>query len=165
MALSTSRAARAGVLLALAATVTASPVRAQADADSGRPWYVGVSKWAKWPTLAAAIGLTAAAIMRKDDADQFYDQLQSLCREDSDACRPGPGGAYTNPEAEALFQETLRLDAQARRWMIGGQGFLFVSGGLFLIDLVAGKSKPKNVPFTPFEAWAAPGALGLRWEF
>jgi len=165
MALSVSRAARAGALLALAATALARPVRAQTDADPGHPWYVGVSKWAKWPTLAAAIGLTAAAIMRKDDADQVYGQLQSLCREDSDACRPGSNGAYTNADAEALYQETLRLDAQARRWMIGGQGFLFVSGGLFLIDLVAGKSKPKDIPFTPFKAWAAPGALGLRWEF
>jgi hypothetical protein len=129
------------------------------------PWFVGVSKWAKWPTLAAAIGLTAAAITRKDDADAVYDQLQAYCLEGSDNCRTGADGAYTNPEAEAMYQETLRLDGQARHWMMGGQGFLFVSAGLFLIDLASGSSEPENIPFTPLEAWAAPGQVGLRWRF
>jgi hypothetical protein len=49
--------------------------------------------------------------------------------------------------------------------MIGGQGFLVVSGGLFLIDLVAGSRKPENIPFTPLEAYTAPGTLGVRWRF
>ena len=77
----------------------------------------------------------------------------------------GQDGAYVNSDAERLFQETLRLDAQARRWMIGGQGFLFLSGGLFLIDLVSGNREPKNIPFSPLEAYAVPGKLGLRWRF
>jgi hypothetical protein len=153
-----------GVLLATVAAVP-RPVVAQEAVAGEHPWYVGVARWVKWPTLAAAVGLTAAAIVRKDDADQYFDRLESLCSADSDACRVGPAGTYLNPEAEALYQETLRLDAQARRWMIGGQGFLFVSGGLFLIDLVAGQSKPKNIPYTPLEAYATPGRMGLRWRF
>jgi len=153
----------AGMLVAAAAP----PVSAQDQPPTpdARPWFVTTAKWVKWPTLAAAIGLTAAAITRKADADSYYDGLQTLCLEQPDACRLGANGAYADPSAESLYQETLRLDGQARRWMIGGQGFLFVSGGLFLIDLVAGSRKPENIPFAPLEAYAAPGTLGLRWRF
>ena len=155
--------AAAGVL---AATV-AGPVTAQDQprAPDARPWFVSAAKWVKWPTLAAAIGLTAAAITRKADADAYFDRLQTLCIEQPDDCQLSTSGTYTNPQAEDLYQETLRLDGQARRWMIGGQGFLFVSGGLFLVDLVSGSRKPKNIPFAPLEAYAAPGTLGLRWRF
>jgi len=165
MALNRSRLIAAGLIgIATAATPGVGAAQ-QSGAADGRPWYVAAAKWGKWPTLAAAVGFTAAAIVRKDAANRRYDQLQALCLEDSDSCRAGPSGAYVSPDAEALYQETVRLDHQARRWMIGGQSFLFVSGGMFLIDLVAGKSKPKNIPFTPLEAYAAPGVLGLRWPF
>jgi len=155
--------ALAGVLVA----TTAPPGSAQDQppAPDARPWIVSAAKWVKWPTLAAAIGLTAAAITRKADADDYYDGLQTVCLAQPEACRLGPSGTYTDPAAEALYQETVRLDGQARRWMIGGQGFLFLSGGLFLIDLVGGSRKPKNIPYAPLEMYAAPGALGLRWRF
>jgi hypothetical protein len=153
--------------LLLAAGMPSGRLAAQeaGAAPDARPWFVSVSKWAKWPTLLAAIGLTAAAITKKGDADDRYDVLQSLCLEDPDACTRSPNGTYANPATEGLFQETLRLDAQARRWMIGGQGFLFVSGGMFLIDLAAGSSKPKNIPFSGLEAYAIPGTVGFRWRF
>jgi hypothetical protein len=156
-------AALAGALVASAAPGAAAQDRPRPP--DARPWFVSAAKWAKWPTLAAAIGLTAVAITRKADADEYYDQLQDLCREQPEECGVGPDGAYTNRLAESLYQETLRLDGQARNWMIGGQGFLFVSGGLFLIDLVAGSRKPANIPYTPLEAYATPGTLGLRWRF
>lgn len=158
-----------GIALAVLLTAGMPVVRAAAQeppaAPDARPWFVSVSKWAKWPTLLAAIGLTAAAITKKGDADNTYDVLQGLCLEDPDACARGPNGAYMNPDAEGLFQETLRIDAQARRWMIGGQGFLFVSGGMFLLDLATGSSKPKNIPFSGLETYATPGTIGLRWRF
>jgi hypothetical protein len=147
--------------------LVARPAAAQ-DArpnPDARPWFVTAAKWGKWPTLAAAIGLTAVAIIRKAEADDYFDRLQTLCAEQPDACRPGPDGTYPDPDAESLYQETRRLDGRARQWMIGGQGFLFVSGGLFVLDLVTGSRKPRNIPFAPIEAFAAPGALGLRWRF
>lgn len=157
------RACAGGVLAAL---VSASGLAAQDTAAAPeRSWVVSTSKWAKWPALAAAVGLTAAAITRKADADATYDALQAFCLEASGNCASGPDGAYVNPAAEALYQETLRLDLQARRWMFGGQGFLFLSAGMFLVDLVAGSDKPPNIPFTPLEAWAVPGQAGLRWRF
>jgi hypothetical protein len=155
--------ALAGALVALGGRPAAA--QDQPSPPDARPWFVAAAKWVKWPTLAAAVGLTAIAIMRKADADDSYDQLQARCLDEPEDCAIDPNGAYANPEAESLYQETLRLDAQARNWMIGGQGFLVVSGGLFLIDLVAGSRKPENIPFTPLEAYTAPGTLGVRWRF
>lgn len=131
----------------------------------GRPWYVTTAKWAKWPTLAGAIALTAAAISRKLDADQVYDGLQLFCLADTQNCVRNADGTYVQPAAEALYQETVRLDRQARNWMWGGQAFLFVSAGLWVIDLVAGSSRPDNIPYAPLEPYAAPGVVGARWRF
>jgi hypothetical protein len=139
---------------------------AQAPAPgSSMPWYVTTAKWARWPTLAVAVGLTATAIVVKNRANDTFDGLKLLCKASSVNCLIGENGTYVQADAERLFQETLRLDAQARRWMIGGQGFLFVSGGLFLLDLVAGNRRPENIPFSPVEAFAVPGQIGLRWRF
>jgi hypothetical protein len=154
-----------GLLLAFGTPALDLAAQQPPTAPGARPWFVTTSKWAKWPALAAAIGLTAAAITKKSDADQSYDILQTVCLEDPDACALAPNGAYLNPDAEALYQETLRLDAQAGRWMIGGQGFLFLSGGMFLLDLAAGSSKPKNIPFSGLEAYATPGTIGFRLRF
>lgn len=162
------RVARIPALLAAGALLTGggqAAAQSQPGPPDARPWIVSAAKWVKWPTLAAAVGLTAVAIARKADADDFYDRLQVFCRDEPNECAVGPNGAYVNPQAEGLYQETVRLDGQARNWMIGGQGFLFVSGGLFLLDLVAGAHKPENIPYVPLEAYATPGTLGLRWRF
>jgi len=99
--------AAAGVL---AATVP-GPVTAQDQprAPDARPWFVSAAKWVKWPTLAAAIGLTAAAITRKADADAYFDRLQTLCIEQPDDCQLSTSGTYTNPQAEDLYQDAFGL--------------------------------------------------------
>lgn len=157
------------VLLAVGALAAAraGPALAQEQprTPDASPWFVSAAKWVRWPTLAAAVGFTVVAITRKADADEYYDQLEMFCGDQPDECTIGTGGGYVNAQAEALYQETLRLDRQARAWMIGGQSFLFVSGALFLIDLVAGSDRPENIPYTPLEAYASPGTLGLRWRF
>lgn len=161
------------LVFAVAAAVASAPAVAaaqQVDEEAptppdARPWFAPVAKWGRWPTLAAAIGLTAAAITKKADADDVYEGLQARCVDVAGTCVLRPDGTYVDAESERLYQETLRLDGQARRWMIGGQAFLFVSGGMFLIDLVVGSSKPENIPFSPLEAYAVPGAVGLRWRY
>jgi hypothetical protein len=137
----------------------------QPDTATSRPWYVTASHWGKWPLLAGAIGFTAAAMTQKGDADGVYDQLQAMCRAASQDCVLNESGTYVNPDAEALYQETLRIDAKARSWMIGGEVALALSGGMFLIDLVAGHDEPHNIPFTPFEVYTGPDRLGLQWRF
>jgi hypothetical protein len=158
--------------LLLVFLVSSLPVCSSASAqESGsrdqqaRPWYVTVSHWGKWPMLAGAIGFAAASLAQKSDADQVYDQLQAMCRDASVNCILGANGKYVKPEAEALFQETLRLDGKARRWMLGGEAALALSGGMFLIDLVAGHGEPRNIPFTPFEVYTGRDRLGLQWRF
>jgi hypothetical protein len=157
------------VLLALPmASLLLSPsARAQqAEArNHTRPWYATASHWGKWPMLAGAVGLAVAGIAQKHDADGVYDQLQELCRADSQDCILDESEHYVNPDAEALYQETLRLDGKARRWMLGGEVSLALSGCMFLIDLVAGHSEPRNIPFTPFEVYSAPDRLGLQLRF
>lgn len=160
---------RAGVMLLgllILALPLCSPASAQEPArQDQRSWYAAVSHWAKWPTLAGALGFTAAAIFQKQDADNVYDRLQTLCHNTSEACLLGADGTYVNRDAEALYQETLRLDGKARRWMIGGESTLALSGVMFLLDLVAGQTEPKNIPFTPFEVYGGPDRLGLQWRF
>ncbi len=156
--------------MALALLIASLPFGPSASAQqpgspTPRPWYVTVSHWGKWPLLAGAIGFAAAAIAQKSDADAVYDRLQSMCRNASGDCIVDPDGTYVNPDAEALFQETLRLDGKARRWMLGGEVSLALSGGMFLIDLVAGHSEPRNIPFTPFEVYTGRDRLGLQWRF
>jgi hypothetical protein len=157
-----------GLLLAfLVSTLPLCPTASaqQPGSTNRHPWYVTVSHWGKWPLLAGAIGFAAAAIAQKSDADAVYDQLQAICRNASEDCILDPGGTYVNPEAEALYQETLRLDGRARRWMLGGESALALSGGMFLIDLVAGHGEPRNIPFTPFEVYTGRDRLGLQWRF
>jgi hypothetical protein len=160
------RLVRLAVMTLALTTGVSTGAFAQVDSPApGRPWYATTATWARWPTLAAAVGMTAAAIAVKDRANNAFSGLKLICRAGSQNCVVGQDGTYVNSDAERLYQETLRLDAQARRWMIGGQGFLFLSGGLFLIDLVAGHREPKNIPFSPLEAYVVPGKLGLRWRF
>jgi hypothetical protein len=157
--------ATALALLVASLSLCAAASAQQPGSANARPWYVTVSHWGKWPLLAGAIGFAAAAIAQKSDADAVYNQLQSMCRAASADCIVGPDGKYVNPDAEGLFQETLRLDGKARRWMLGGEASLALSGGMFLIDLVAGHGEPRNIPFTPFEVYTGRDRLGVQWRF
>jgi hypothetical protein len=130
-----------------------------------RPWFVDVSHYGKWFALAGAAGLTAVAILRNQDADQVYDGLADLCQVGGETCVLGSDGRYLNPDAEVLYQETLRLDSQARKWMLGGQATLVLAGTMFVIDLVAGTRRPKNIPYAPLEYFAEGERLGLRYRF
>jgi hypothetical protein len=138
------------------------PTTAPVDA---RPWFVGVSHYGKWLALAGSVGLTAVAILRNEDADQVYDGLASLCRAGGETCVLNAEGTYVNPEAELLYQETLRLDSQARKWMIGGQAALVAAGAMFVVDLVSGTRRPKDIPYTRVEYFADGRRVGLRFRF
>jgi hypothetical protein len=49
--------------------------------------------------------------------------------------------------------------------MAGGQVMLAAAGAMFVIDLVAGNRKPKNIPFTPLEYFADGTRAGLTLRF
>jgi hypothetical protein len=115
--------------------------------------------------IASAAGLMTVAIVRNHDADRVYGGLQTLCQAGGATCVIDLDGHYLNPDAEALYQETLRIDSQSRSWMAGGQVMLVAAGAMFVIDLVAGNRKPKNIPFTPLEYFADGTRAGLTLRF
>lgn len=155
------------LVLVIAGMLPASSAAAQATdmAQKDRPWYVSVSKWGKWGALAGATALTAVAFLRNRDANQVFDGLLDLCEAASSACLTGANGRYVHQDAEALYQETLRLDRAARGWMIGGQVSLAAAGAMFLVDLVWGGDDPENIPFAPLDVVAEPGRLGFQVRF
>lgn len=162
----TARRLRTVLVTAILMAAGGAPLAAQqADTTAHVPWYQPVSHWAKWPALAGAVGFTTLAILRHDDADRVFNGLLDYCRAASDQCRLNAQGTYVSSDAEALYQETLRIDRQARAWMLAGQVALAASGGMFLIDLISGHHGPNNIPFSPIQASATPGRLTFRIPF
>jgi hypothetical protein len=165
-----TRPLNAAIVMALvtAALPLSLPAAAQEPPPppiDARPWFADVSHYGKWLALAGAAGFTTVAILRNLDADQIYGGLTTLCRTGGDTCVLGPDGTYVNPEAELLYQETLRLDSEARKWMLGGQVTLVAAGAMFVVDLVARTRRPKNIPYAPLEYFADGGRLGFRLRF
>lgn len=154
------------LVIGLAATL---PTVARAQSPSPKPhttpWYVSVSHYGRWVALAASAGFIAVAVNRHDQASQEFRSLVLFCHQHSERCVLGGDGKYLDPAPEAQFQQTLTLDARAGRWIMAGQITLFAAGGMFLIDLLDGDHSPKNIPYTPFEAYAAPGRVGLQARF
>jgi len=145
---------------------TVRPAEAAAQTDTGRTsWLVSFAGYGKWAALAGSVGLTTVAILRNRDADEIFDGLITLCSNAPLECVRGDGGTYQGPDAERLYQETLRLDRQARGWMIGGQVALAAAGVMFLIDLVSKDQGPKNIPFTPLEVFSGSRTVGVRYRF
>lgn len=158
---------RCAIIAGLAA-ILAGPLAAQdfaPQSPQSHSWVVGFSHYAKWGMLAAAAGFTALSLDAHNHADTYFNGLKSFCSQANQACQIGPDGAYVSPDAEQLWQSTARADQQARWWLIAGQASLVVSGGMFLIDLVSGNSRPKNIPYTPFQVYSEPGRLGLQVSF
>lgn len=159
--------ARAWTIALLIAAMSVPPSRpAAAQADTGTTsWLVAFSEYGKWAALAGAAGLTTVAILRNRDADEIFEGLTTLCRSAPSECVRRDDGTYEGSDAERLYQETVRLDRQARSWMIGGQIALAAAGTMFLIDLVTGDQGPKNIPFTPLEVYSASRRVGVRYRF
>lgn len=154
----------AGLVLASSVLGASAAAQGTPSVDS-RSWLASASHYGKWVAIASAAGLMTVAIMRNHDADRVYGGLQTLCQAGGATCVIDLDGHYLNPDAEALYQETLRIDSQSRSWMAGGQVMLAAAGAMFVIDLVAGNRKPKNIPFTPLEYFADGTRAGLTLRF
>lgn len=134
-------------------------------ASQAQPWVVGFSHYAKWGMLAGAAAFTALSLKAHDDADGYFRALKQFCTHADQECQVSPDGVYRSGDAEILWQATARADREARWWLIAGEASLVVSGGMFLLDLVSGNSRPKNIPFTPFQVYSKPDRLGLQISF
>ncbi len=114
---------------------------------------LGISKWA---ALAAAGGAAAYGFRVNARADREFAELEGICSRDVQRCLDrNPDGSFADPELEALFQEVVRLDDQARTALILGQVGIAVSLVLFILDL-DDRGAP-DIPYVPPRLTVAPG--------
>jgi hypothetical protein len=137
---------------------------------AGRAEAQGLSpavKYGKWVLLAGSIGLNYLAVRAHDRAEDTFDDLEARCSAVRERCNLGPGGRYTDPEIEDLYQASLGYDRRARLWLIGGETALAGAAALFIWELARPKGRPDNIPFEP-EVRSFRGGqtgLGLRMAF
>lgn len=156
---------RTAFLASVMTIMVASPAFAQANTEN-QNWFVEMSGWGKWVSLAAAAGLTTLGAFSSNSASNQFQKLETACRTDSFFCRiNNDGTSYIDPEAELIFQATLGKDSEAQRFLIGGQLTLLVSAAMFLADLLNGDEAPENIPYTPLKVFSSPGRAGLQLPF
>ena len=123
-------------------------------------------KYGKWLLLAGSIGMNYLALEAHNDADSVFNLLEENCAVDHARCALGPGGAYADPESEALYQASLHEDRVARRWLIAGEVALAGAAALFVWELTRPKGRPENIPFEPeVRSLRSATGLGLRIDF
>ena len=138
-------------------------VGGRAEAQGLKP----LVKYGKWVLVAGSIGMNYLAIQAHNRAEDAFDEIETRCFEVRDRCLTGPGGAYLNPQTEALYQNSLRYDRIARGWLIGGEAALAGAAALFVWELTRPKGRPDNIPFEPEVRSMRGGTtgLGLRVAF
>ena len=105
-------------------------------------------KYGKWAVVAGSVGMNYLALRSHNRADDAFNNLKRLCI-DRSRCDLGPGGSYLDPEAENLYQSSLRYDRIARGWLLGGEAALAGAAALFVWELTQPKGRPGNIPFEP----------------
>jgi hypothetical protein len=151
------------VALVLALCLTAAPAaRAQADAPSSRP----LVKYGKWVLAAGALGMNYLAARAHDRAEERFDVLESRCFADHALCDLDGSGRYADGATEQLYQESLRYDRQARRWLFGGETALLGAAAMFVWELTRHAPRPDNIPFEPeVRSLRRATGVGVRIEF
>lgn len=125
-------------------------------------------KYGKWTMLAASVGLNLLAADAHRDANRAFDLVEARCASPNTfRCTVNDAGTYVDPETERLFQETLRLDRRAERWLIAGEAALLGATALFIWELTRRKeTTPDNEPFAPIVQEFSHGiGLGFKVRF
>ena len=136
----------------------AAPLRAQ-----GSPALV---KYGKWVLAAGALGMNYLAARAHDRAENSFDSLEGRCLELRSRCDLDASGDYVDPRTEFLYQESLRYDRQARRWLFGGESALIGAAAMFVWELTRHTPKPDNIPFEPeVRSLHRATGVGLRVSF
>jgi hypothetical protein len=133
------------LMLGLALAALATPGLAQDSASGSGP----LIKYGKWVLAAGAVGMNYLAARAHDRADDRFDLLERRCFDDESLCRLDGSGHYVSGDSERIYQESLRYDRQARRWLFGGETALIASAAMFVWELTRHTSKPDNIPFEP----------------
>lgn len=108
-----------------------------------------VVHYGKWVALAGVVAFGAGAKVNNDRAEETYNELQEYCFNSPTSCVVRPGGGYIDPAAEALYDETTRLDRRAGRYLIAAEVTFAVAVAGFVWELVDRREDPPNIPFEP----------------
>jgi hypothetical protein len=147
--------------LVLALSLAAAPAPAQAPQSSGP-----LVKYGKWVLAAGAVGMNYLAARSHDRAQEQFDALETRCFADHSLCDVDASGRYLNDTSELLFQQSLRYDRHARRWLFGGETALLGAAAMFVWELTRHTPKPDNIPFEPeVRSLRQATGVGVRVEF
>ncbi|MEO8635466.1 MAG: hypothetical protein ABI587_09350 [Gemmatimonadales bacterium] len=159
-------ALHATALISVVLAASAEPLNAQDSIPPMVHRVPGVAKYGKWALLAAAVGMGLKASSEHHAADHAFDRLKSYCFDDPARCDQQSNGHYLDPVSEGYYQTSIAADGRARRWLLGGEGSLLASAGLFVWELTRPKHPPKNIPFEPTVEVVGPRThLGLQVPF
>ncbi len=147
--------------LIFALSLAAGPASAQAS----RPSHP-LMKYGKWVLAAGAVGMNYLAARAHDRADEQFNALETRCFADHALCDVDAAGRYRDGASELMFQQSLRYDRQARRWLFGGETALLGAAAMFVLELARHTPKPDNIPFEPEVRSLREGTgVGLRIQF
>jgi hypothetical protein len=131
-------------------------------AQGSRPLF----KYGKFVLAAGALGMNYLAAKDHNRADDNFHALERRCLADSRQCDLNTSGRYVDSQSEAFYQESLRYDRRARRWLFGGEAALLGSAAIFVWELTRHTPKPDNIPFEPeFRTLREATGIGLRIPF
>lgn len=148
---------RSALVLALLVTI-APAARAQGTSP--------LIKYGKWVLAAGAVGMNILADRSHDHADEQFGALRERCFTDQSLCAIDGEGRYLDRDSETLYQNSLRFDRRARRWLFGGETALVGAAALFVYELTRHTPKPDNIPFEPeVRSLRQATGVGLRLEF
>lgn len=124
------------------------------------PWVVRYGKF-------VALALAGVGVWHAQDhherADDAYDDLEQLCRDQPASCAVD-GGSYVDPVAEDLYQTALSEDDKARRWLIGAEVSLIGAALLFVYEITRPSDPDRDdIPFEPLVEPRA-GKVGVRFR-
>jgi hypothetical protein len=152
---------RVGTLV-LALSLVAAPASAQANPSTGRP----LVKYGKWVLAAGAVGMNYLAARAHDRAEDQFHALEARCFADHSLCNLDGSGRYLDGASEQLFQQSVRYDRQARRWLFGGETALLGAAAMFVWELARHTPKPDNIPFEPeLRSLKEATGVGIRVSF
>jgi len=128
--------------------------------------WVGVTKWL---TLATATGLGTLGFLLHNEASDKFDQLEARCSANPDLCREvNPDGSYADPQLEALYQDVVDRDNQARVSLIAAEVSFGLSVLLFIVDFQKDPG-PRDIPYRPpedekrLQLGVTPGEMVVRY--
>ena len=126
------------------------------------PPVPGIVRHGKFVAAAMFVVFTGLAVYEHRAADDNFAELRTMCGSTAQ-CTIGQDGRYTDPAAEAQYQDIVAGDRAARTWFIAGQLALVGSAALFVIELRHSKGST-NIPYSGFIVKPSRYGTHVGWQ-